>query len=163
MPGHPCPRHDLTTEAPEVDALRSEVSALKREVERLKETLAFVQRLPDLEWAQVTASIMVRLASFSRAGETEAAKTMMAVLDKGKTYVSRTLAERDTALAEAADARKTHLDAFEKYAQECRENERAACSALVRSYSAKVISTVTGRTELFELDALADLILERGK
>jgi hypothetical protein len=68
--------------------------------ERRGEELARIQRLPTLDWAQVTASITQRLATISRAGDTEAAKTMLAVLDKGKTYVSRLEAERDAARAE---------------------------------------------------------------
>ncbi len=106
-----------------------EVKRLKKEVAEQKQTLAWTQRLPDLEWAQVSASLMMRLANLSRAGGTEEAKRLMDVLDRGKTYVARALAERDAALAEAsasAIALATAAIALEHCRQRPHEHNPAA-------------------------------------
>jgi hypothetical protein len=63
--------------------------------------LAHVHALPELEWAEVTASLMMRLSALARGGNAEEARSLLAVLDRGKTYVTRVVVERDEARKEA--------------------------------------------------------------
>jgi hypothetical protein len=67
--------------------------ALGQSQERLVKEIQRIQQLPSLEWANVCAGIMQRLASISRSGKVEDAKSMLELLDQGKTYVSRLEAE----------------------------------------------------------------------
>lgn len=70
----------------------------------MRASLADLQRWPDLDWAQVCASIMTRLAVCARAGHD--AKDTVEVLDKGKVYVNRILAARDAAERSNAELRE---------------------------------------------------------
>lgn len=82
---------------------RSDIYAVLLELRDARAELARIQTLPELEWAQVTASLMMRLSTIARAGSAPDAQDMLAVLDRGKTYVERMKAERE-ALREACQA-----------------------------------------------------------
>lgn len=64
-------------------------------VRELEATLQELQRMPELPWAQVTASLMQRFARLSRDGDPREATLLVDVLDRGKTYVNRLEASRE--------------------------------------------------------------------
>ncbi len=103
-------------------SVEAELAKLRAENAELRQTLAWVQRLPDLEWAEVCASIMQRLSMLARSGNPVEAQRLMAVLDKGKTYVNRVLAERDAA--------REHYLEMEALLLRCEEREREACARI---------------------------------
>lgn len=82
---------------------RSDIHAVLSELREARAELARIQTLPELEWAQVTASLMMRLSALARAGSAADAQALLDVLDRGKTYVGRMKAERE-ALREACQA-----------------------------------------------------------
>lgn len=71
------------------------IERLKAENEEMREELSRVQQLPELDWARANAAFLQCLAGLARNGEQPAAKNAVDILDKLKTYVSRTLSERD--------------------------------------------------------------------
>jgi hypothetical protein len=79
------------------------LDAALAELREARAELARIQTLPELEWAQVTASLLMRLSTIARAGSAPDAQAMLDVLDRGKTYVERVKAERE-ALREACQA-----------------------------------------------------------
>lgn len=82
-------------EALDANARRNdELITIRARVAELEAELARIQRLPDLEWAQVTAIITRTLADVSRHGFKHDAKAMLEALDRGKTYVDRILAAK---------------------------------------------------------------------
>lgn len=82
---------------------RSEITAVLTELREARAELARIQTLPELEWAQVSASLLMRLSSLARSGNAADAQSLLSVLDRGKTYVDRMKAERE-ALREACQA-----------------------------------------------------------
>lgn len=88
--------------AKHAEATEAELAQCRRERDEAREELARVQRLPELPWAQVCASLMQRFSAMARAGYQQDAKKLLAVLDKGKTFVTRIEAERDAARAQVA-------------------------------------------------------------
>jgi len=82
---------------------RSDIYAVLLELRDARAELARIQTLPELDWAQVTASLMMRLSTIARSGNASEAQALLDVLDRGKTYVDRMKAERE-ALREACQA-----------------------------------------------------------
>ena len=79
------------------------LDAALAELREARAELARIQTLPELEWAQVSASLLMRLSSLARAGSAADAQALLDVLDRGKTYVDRLKADRE-ALREACQA-----------------------------------------------------------
>jgi len=79
------------------------LDAALAELREARAELARIQTLPELEWAQVSASLLLRLSSLARSGNAADAQSLLSILDRGKTYVDRMKAERD-ALREACQA-----------------------------------------------------------
>jgi hypothetical protein len=71
------------------------LDAALAELREARAELARIQTLPELEWAQVTASLMLRLSSLARSGNAADAQSLRDILDRGKTYVDRMKAERE--------------------------------------------------------------------
>ena len=65
------------------------------EIKRLTKELAYVQSMPELEWVQVTTTLMQIFAVLSKLDETNLAKKMVEVLDRGSCYVSRLKARNE--------------------------------------------------------------------
>lgn len=68
---------------------------LHAEVIRQYNELARIYALPTLEWLLIKSVIVQRLASMARAGYQGDAQALLADVDKGSTYVSRLIQERD--------------------------------------------------------------------
>jgi hypothetical protein len=59
------------------------------------EELVRVRQLPELEWAAAVSSITTRLAILARGNEAKLAQEILAILDRGATYVARVVHRRD--------------------------------------------------------------------
>lgn len=81
-------------------------AALRTERDALTKQLSEIQRMPELPWAGVTAAIMQRAATLAREGYQGAALEIRDVLDRGKVYVSRLNAERDSLRERLGDAER---------------------------------------------------------
>lgn len=68
---------------------------LHAELIRMHNELARIYALPTLEWLLIKSIIVQRLASMARAGYQGDAQALLADVDKGCTYVSRLVQERD--------------------------------------------------------------------
>ena len=79
------------------------LDAALAELREARAELARIQTLPELEWAQVSASLLMRLSSLARSGNAADAQSLLSILDRGKTYVDRMKADRE-ALREACQA-----------------------------------------------------------
>ena len=71
--------------------LSGELRKAEESEAELQIALQELQRLPELPWAEVCASLMQRFARLARNGDPEEAQLLVTVLDKGKTYVNRLL------------------------------------------------------------------------
>lgn len=106
--------------------------AKEKTIEGLKEELARVQKLPELDWAQASSEFMQHLASLARGGEQPRAKAAVATLDKLKVYVDRKIAELEIAernfmkVQEKRNALELRLK--EGVCYKCRERERIMAS-----------------------------------
>jgi hypothetical protein len=69
-----------------LDTTRRDRATLKAELER-------IQQLPELEWAEVCATVMIALAVLSRQGHKDIATPCVQALDRGKVYVDALKAE----------------------------------------------------------------------
>lgn len=85
---------------------QEQLEKLVDRIAELEEDLSYSQRLPELEWAEVTSSLIQRFARLSRNGDPEEGKRLMNILDRGSTYVSRLRADRDRAVAELKELKK---------------------------------------------------------
>lgn len=82
----------MTNRAAELEVL---VNGLQDRITELEADLDRVYRLPELEWATVTANLCQYAALLSRDGHHEAANQFIQTLDKGKVYVSRIIRENE--------------------------------------------------------------------
>lgn len=96
--------------------------------EGVREELARVQRLPELDWARVTSTILQICASFARGGYQDQAREIARTLDMGQVYVSRILSRYEgLRQAVAALVKATEEDEFQERMREVRkEMDRAA-------------------------------------
>lgn len=83
-------------------AVVADLSAERKRREEAERELAWVRGLPDLEWAQASAAIVQGLALHARTDQ-PAAKRMMEVFDKAKTYVERLAARAEQAEREVEE------------------------------------------------------------
>lgn len=84
-------RIDAPTVRPEPTTLDTALVELRE----ARAELARIQSLPELEWAQVSASLMLRLSALARSGNAADAQSLVSILDRGKTYVGRLKADRE--------------------------------------------------------------------
>lgn len=74
-----------------------ETKELERKLQLTEQTLAKIQALPELPWAEARASMMQCLASLSRDGYQKHAVSLLAVLDKASVYFSKLKLRADEA------------------------------------------------------------------
>lgn len=74
------------------------ICALLLRIEDLEADRNRIARLPEMEWASVTASMTQVMAVLSRQGHLDVSRRLLGYLDAGKIYINRVLAERDLLL-----------------------------------------------------------------
>lgn len=113
-------------------AVVSDLAAERKRREEAERELAWVRGLPDLEWAQASAAIVQGLALHARTDQ-PAAKRMMEVFDKAKTYVERLAARAEKAEREVEEK----SDILETALSQRRATEQERDDALVATERAE--------------------------
>ena len=102
-------------------------------VKELEAQLAQLQGMPELPWAQVTASLMQRFARLSRDGDPKEARLLMDVLDRGSTYVNRLEARAQRAAIVVREACASLAEDYVEDANLCGTSCRDEVSAVGES------------------------------